>query len=181
MAQYEEQRVGIFVDVSNLYYSARVMYGKKVNFKNVLKEVLGDRKLVRAIAYVIKAENPEEQKFFDALEDMGFEVKMKDLQVFYGGHKKGDWDVGIAMDAVRLASKLDVVVICSGDGDFIPLIEYLTGIGQQVEVAAFGRSASGVARELADHFIDLDTDKRKYLIPDRATRAHKTNKKPQKD
>ncbi|MFA5966900.1 MAG: NYN domain-containing protein [Patescibacteria group bacterium] len=167
MAQYVEQRVGVFVDVSNLYYSAKVMYSKKVNFKNVLKEALGDRKLVRAIAYVIKAENPEEQKFFDALEGMGYEVKSKELQVFYGGHKKGDWDVGIAMDTIRLASKLDVVILVSGDGDYIPLVEYLKSIGQQVEVVAFGRSASGKLREAADSFIDLDKNARKFLIPDR--------------
>ncbi|HCR42250.1 TPA: hypothetical protein DIV45_02735 [Patescibacteria group bacterium] len=167
MAQYIEQRVGVFVDVSNLYYSARVMYSKKVNFKNILKEVVGDRKLVRAIAYVIKAENPEEQKFFDALEGMGYEVKSKELQIFYGGHKKGDWDVGIAMDTIRLAPKLDVVVLISGDGDYIPLVEYLKSIGQQTEVVAFGRSASGKLREAADSFVDLDKNIRKFLIPDR--------------
>jgi len=167
MAQYVEQRVGVFVDVSNLYYSARVMYSKKVNFKNILKEVVGDRKLVRAIAYVIKAENPEEQKFFDALEGMGYEVKSKELQIFYGGHKKGDWDVGIAMDTIRLAPKLDVVVLISGDGDYIPLVEYLKSIGQQTEVVAFGRSASGKLREAADSFVDLDKNIRKFLIPDR--------------
>ncbi|HAR54916.1 TPA: hypothetical protein DCR79_01355 [Patescibacteria group bacterium] len=167
MAQYIEQRVGVFVDVSNLYYSARVMYSKKVNFKNILKEVVGDRKLVRAIAYVIKAENPEEQKFFDALEGMGYEVKSKELQIFYGGHKKGDWDVGIAMDTIRLAPKLDVVVLISGDGDYVPLVEYLKSIGQQTEVVAFGRSASGKLREAADSFVDLDKNIRKFLIPDR--------------
>ena len=167
MAQYVEQRVGVFVDVSNLYYSAKVMYSKKVNFKNILKEVVGDRKLVRAIAYVIKAENPEEQKFFEALEGMGYEVKSKELQIFYGGHKKGDWDVGIAMDTIRLAPKLDVVVLISGDGDYIPLVEYLKSIGQQTEVVAFGRSASGKLREVADSFIDLDKNTRKFLIPDR--------------
>jgi len=167
MAQYVEQRVGVFVDVSNLYYSARVMYSKKVNFKNILKEVVGDRKLVRAIAYVIKAENPEEQKFFDALEGMGYEVKSKELQIFYGGHKKGDWDVGIAMDTIRLAPKLDVVVLISGDGDYVPLVEYLKSIGQQTEVVAFGRSASGKLREAADSFVDLDKNIRKFLIPDR--------------
>ena len=173
MSQYSEQRVGVFVDVSNLYYSARVMYDKKVNFKAMLKEAVGDRKLIRAIAYVIKAENPEEQKFFDALEEIGFEVNSKELQVFYGGHKKGDWDVGIAMDAIRLASKVDVVVIASGDGDFIPLLEYLKSIGQRAEVIAFGRSASGKLREMADKFIDLDGDVRKYLIPNRRPKNDK--------
>jgi len=166
-SQYSEQRVGVFIDVSNMYYSAKVMYNRKVNFKAVLKEVVGDRKLIRAIAYVIKAESPEEQKFFDALESIGFEVKSKELQVFYGGHKKGDWDVGIAMDTIRLAPKLDVVVIVSGDGDFIPLVEHLKSIGQKAEVVAFGRSASGKLREVADNFIDLDGSKRKFLMAEK--------------
>ena len=165
-SQYNEQRIGLFVDVSNLYHSARVMYGRKVNFKAVLKEAMGDRKLIRAIAYVIKAESPEEQKFFDALDSIGFEVKTKELQIFYGGHKKGDWDVGIAMDAIRLAPKVDVVVIASGDGDFIPLLEHLRSIGQRVEVISFGRSASGKLRELADNFVDLDKNTRKFLMAD---------------
>lgn len=167
VSQYSEQRVGVFVDVSNLYYSARVMYNRKVNFKAVLKEIVGDRKLIRAIAYVIKAESPEEQKFFDALDSIGFEVKSKELQVFYGGHKKGDWDVGIAMDTIRLAPKLDVVVVVSGDGDFIPLVDHLKSIGQKAEVVAFGRSASGKLREIADNFIDLDGSKRKFLLPEK--------------
>lgn len=171
-SQYSEQRVGVFVDVSNLYYSARVMYNRKVNFKAVLREAVGDRKLIRAIAYVIKAESPEEQKFFDALDKIGFEVETKELQVFYGGHKKGDWDVGIAMDAIRLAPKIDVIVLVSGDGDFVPLLEHLKSIGQRTEVIAFGRSASGKLRELADNFIDLDGSIRKFLL---AERKDKTN------
>lgn len=170
-SQYSEQRVGVFVDVSNMYYSARVMYKKKVNFQAILKEIVGDRKLIRAIAYVIKAESPEEQKFFDALSNIGFEVKSKELQIFYGGNKKGDWDVGIAMDAIRLAPKLDVVVIVSGDGDFIPLVEHLKSIGQKAEVVAFGRSASGKLREMADKFMDLDGSKRKFLLPDKKSNA----------
>ena len=180
MSQYQEQRVGVFVDVSNMYYSAKVMYQKKVDFKAVLTEALGDRNLIRAIAYVIKADIPEETNFFEALEHIGFEVKTKDLQVFYGGNKKGDWDVGIAMDTIKLASKLDVVVIVSGDGDFIPLVDYLQSIGQKVEIAAFGRSTSGKLIEVADKFIDLDKDTKKFLISEsrrpRITRSTTTKK-----
>jgi uncharacterized LabA/DUF88 family protein len=165
--RFKEQRVGLFVDVSNLYFSAKVMYQKRVNFKEVLKEAVDGRKLIRAFAYVIKAESPEEQSFFDALEGQGYQVRKKDLQVFYGGHKKGDWDVGLAMDAIKNAPKLDVIVIASGDGDYLPLVEYLQNLGQQVEVAAFGRSASGKLVEKADYFIDLDKDQKKFLLSDR--------------
>lgn len=89
MVNRKDQRVGIFVDVQNLYYSAKNLYKRKVNFGEVLKASVADRKLIRAIAYVVKAQNADEQKFFEALGNQGFEVKMKDLQVFFGGHKKG--------------------------------------------------------------------------------------------
>jgi uncharacterized LabA/DUF88 family protein len=170
MSQYQEQRVGVFVDVANMYYSAKVMYQRKVNFKAVLEAALGDRSLIRAIAYVIKADIPEETGFFEALEHIGFEVKSKELQIFYGGNKKGDWDVGIAMDTIKLAPKVDVVVIVSGDGDFVPLVEYLQSIGQKVEVIAFGRSASGKLVEAADKFLDLDKETKKFLIVERKRR-----------
>lgn len=166
MSQYKEQRVGVLIDVSNMYYSAKVMYQKKVNFKAILEAMVGDRSLIRAIAYVIKADIAEESNFFDALEHIGYEVKTKDLQIFYGGNKKGDWDVGIAMDAIKLAPKLDVVVLVSGDGDYVPLVEYLQSIGQKVEAVAFGRSASSKLIEAADTFVDLDKDTKRYLISD---------------
>ncbi|HVY67558.1 MAG TPA: NYN domain-containing protein, partial [Patescibacteria group bacterium] len=125
-----DQRVGVFVDVQNLYYSARNLYNARVKFNEVLDSAVGGRRLIRAMAYCIKADMPEEHTFFEALEKSGFEVKMKDLQTFAGGHQKGDWDVGIAMDIIKLMNKLDVVVLCSGDGDFVPLLEYLQMTGQ---------------------------------------------------
>lgn len=160
----KEQRVAMLIDTQNLYHSARNLYGTKVNFGAVLKEALAGRHLVRAIAYVITTETEEEKPFFEALNSLGIETKTKDLQVFFGGAKKGDWDVGIAVDAIRLASKVDCVVLASGDGDFVPLVEYLKFMGTQVEVITFGRSASGRLREAADDFIDMCEDPRKYLM-----------------
>ena len=160
-----EQRVGVFVDVQNLYYSARNIYNARVKFNEVLDAAVAGRKLVRAIAYVVQADMPEEHTFFEALEKAGFEVKTKALQTFAGGHQKGDWDVGIAMDIVKLMNKLDVVVLCSGDGDFIPLLEYLQMSGQFTETLAFGKSCSGKVKEVTDYFIDLDENPRKYLMP----------------
>lgn len=124
-----EQRIGVFVDIQNLYYSARNLYKSKVNFAEILKTAIRGRQLVRAIAYVINADIQEQKNFFEALDKIGFEVKSKDLQTFAGGNKKGDWDVGIAMDAIRLSSKLDVIVLVSGDGDFKDLIEHLKSLG----------------------------------------------------
>lgn len=159
-----DQRIGVFVDVQNLYYSARNMYNARVNFAEVLKAAVGDRKLIRAIAYVVKADMPEEQSFFDALEKAGFEVKTKDLQTFAGGAQKGDWDVGITMDIIKLMNKLDVVVLASGDGDYKDLLEYLQMTGQLVETVAFGKSCSSKIKELTDFFVDLDENPRKYLF-----------------
>jgi uncharacterized LabA/DUF88 family protein len=160
-----DQRVGVFVDVQNLYYSARNLYNARVKFNEVLDAAVGGRRLVRAIAYVVQADMPEEHTFFEALDKAGFEVKTKQLQTFAGGHQKGDWDVGIAMDIIKAMNKLDVVVLCSGDGDFVPLLEYLQMTGQLTETIAFGKSCSGKIKELTDNFIDLDENPRKFLMP----------------
>jgi len=160
----KEQRVAMFIDAQNLYHSARNLYGAKVNFGAILKEAVAGRHLVRAVAYVITTEGEEEKSFFEALNNLGIETKTKDLQIFFGGAKKADWDVGLAVDAIRLAGKVDAVVLASGDGDFVPLVEYLKFMGTQVEVITFGRSASGKLREAADDFIDMCDDQRKYLL-----------------
>jgi len=142
--KHREQRVAVLIDVQNMYHSARNLFGKRVNFKEVLKTAVAGRKLVRAIGYVIKTETGEESAFFEALAKIGIEPKFKDLQIFAGGMKKADWDVGITVDAIRLAPRTDSIVLITGDGDFMPLIEYLKEgqFGIQVEVMAFGRSAS---------------------------------------
>ena len=161
---YKEQRVGILIDVQNMYYSAKNLYNSKVNFVEILNTALRGRKLIRAVAYTIKADVKDEKNFHEALEKIGFEVKTKDLLVFHGGHKKGDWDVGIAMDAVRAAEKVDVIVVVSGDGDFKEMYEYVRGKGCRIEVIAFGKTASSSIKGYVDDFIDMDKDK-KYLIP----------------
>ena len=165
-SRHASQRIGVFVDVQNMYYSAKHLYSSKVNFRTILKEAIAGRKLIRAIAYVIKADVKDENTFYDALEEMGFEVKSKDLQVFYGGAKKGDWDVGIAMDVMRLAPKLDTIVLVSGDGDFSDLLEHAKSLGCRTEVVSFGKTTSRRLREVADLFMDLDRSK-KYLLDKR--------------
>lgn len=173
--KHKEQRVGVFLDVQNLYHSAKHLYhGARVNFKEVLREAVAGRKLIRALAYVVRTETPEEQAFFEALTKSGIELKVKDLQVFPGGMKKGDWDVGLAVDAIRLAPSLDAVVLISGDGDFMPLLEYLKNSqGMQIEVMAFGRSASGKIKEAADEFIDLGAEPEKFLLTQNKQKSHR--------
>lgn len=154
----KDQRVGVFIDVQNLYHSSKNLYHARVNYKELMRELVAGRKLISATAYVVKSETAEgESAFFDALEKSGLELRSKDLQIFAGGMKKADWDVGMAVDAIRMSDLLDVVILVTGDGDFIPLVEYLKwGKGRTVEVAAFGRSASGKIKEAADEFVDLE-------------------------
>lgn len=161
--KHKEQRVGVFIDTANLYHSAKNLYKRKVNFGAVLKDALAGRKLVRCIAYVITSESGEEKNFFNALTKLGIETKTKDLQVFHGGAKKGDWDVGLAIDTIKMAPRLDAIVIITGDGDFIPLVEYLKTT-TQVEVVSFDKSTSGKLIEVADDFFDLSANPRKYLM-----------------
>lgn len=165
--KHPAQRVGVFIDTQNLYHSAKHLYKARVNFAKVLEEAVGGRILVRAIAYVISTESGEETNFFEALTKIGIETKVKDLQVFADGAKKADWDVGLAVDAIKLSDKLDTVIIASGDGDFVPLIEYLDMHGMQVEVISFGKSSSAKLKEAAHAFTDMDVDPRKFTITSR--------------
>lgn len=176
---FSGQRVGIFIDVVNLYHSAKNLYHGRVNYAELMKTLISGRQFVRAMAYVVKSEgiieshqydrknknnysnqsspNSSEGAFFEALEKSGLELRVKDLQIFVDGTKKGDWDVGMTVDAIRQSSSLDVVVLVTGDGDFVPLIEYLRfGAGKIVEVAAFSRSASLKLQESADKFINIE-------------------------
>lgn len=163
--KHKEQRVGIFIDAQNLYHTAKNLYHARVNFGAVVKDALAGRSLIRAIAYVITTEAGDERAFFDALTKMGIEAKTKDLQIFAGGNKKADWDVGLAVDAIKIAPKLDTVIIVSGDGDFIPLVEYLKhNQGCQVEAVSFGKSTSSKLKEAVDDFLDLDESPKKYLM-----------------
>lgn len=162
--QRKNHRIGVFVDVSNMYHSAKNLYKSRVNFRELLKLATASRQLVRAVAYVVKSDTEEEKAFFDALEKAGYELKSKDLQIFPGGMKKGDWDVAIAIDAISLSKQLDVVVLVSGDGDYEPLVEYLKFSGLIVEVVGFKRSTSSKLIDVANNFTDLEELKEKILL-----------------
>ena len=201
---YSNQRVGIFVDVSNLYHSAKNLYQGRVNYAELIKHLVGGRQLIRAMAYVVRSEGVEPQQprgymrmaekdqeaavslapgsatlngdgngsassessFFEALEKAGLELRMKDLQIYAGGMKKGDWDVGLTVDVIRMMPFLDVIILVTGDGDYIPLINYVKwGGGRVVEVAAFRRSASSKIVEAADEFINIETVPRAIMKP----------------
>jgi len=158
------QRVAILIDAQNLYHSARNLYGARVNFREVLKLAVSRRNLIRAFAYVVRTKTGEERPFFDALIKLGIETRVRDLQEFFGGLKKADWDVGITVDAIRIAPSCDTIVLASGDGDFLQLVEYLKNQGKRVEVIAFSKSASLRLKEYADEFLDLGENPEKYLL-----------------
>jgi len=163
-AKHKGQRIAVLIDVQNLYHSAKNLYRARVNFRAVLKLAVGDRNLIRAFAYVIKTKSGEEKAFFEALIKLGIETRVKELQEFYGGFKKGDWDVGITIDAIRISPSIDTIVLASGDGDFLQLVEYLKNQGKRVEMIAFGRSSSAKLKEAVDEFTDLEKNTRKYLL-----------------
>ena len=170
--KHPEQRVGVFIDTQNLYHSAKNIYHARVNFGNVLKDAVAGRRLVRAQAYAVTTESGEEKGFFEALEKVGIEMRLKELQIFAGGAKKADWDVGLAVDAITASPKLDTVILLTGDGDFVPLVRYLQNHGGcQVEVVSFGRSTSLKLKEATDDFLDLDEEPKRYLLNYRPIRG----------
>ncbi|HMA77857.1 MAG TPA: NYN domain-containing protein [Candidatus Paceibacterota bacterium] len=169
VVKHPSQRVAIIIDTQNLYHSAKNLHKARVNFGAVVEQAVAGRQLIRAVSYVVNTESGEENAFFEALEKLGIEIKTKDLQIFYGGAKKADWDVGMAVDAIKIAPKVDAVVFATGDGDFIPAVEYIKSLGCQVEVITFGRSASSALRAACDDFIDMDADPNTFLIRRRRT------------
>lgn len=162
--KHSGQRVGVLIDVQNLYHSAKNLYGARVNFREILKKAVSQRNLIRVFAYVVRTRTGEEKPFFDALMKLGIETRIRNLQEYFDGLKKADWDVGITVDAIRIAPDVDAIVLASGDGDFLQLIDYLKNQGKRVEVMAFGRSTSSHLREAADEFIDLGQNPEKYLL-----------------
>ncbi|HEY5221364.1 MAG TPA: NYN domain-containing protein [Candidatus Paceibacterota bacterium] len=220
---HSNQRVGIFVDVSNLYHSAKNLYQGRVNYAELIKHLVAGRQLIRAMAYVVRSEGVEPQQprghvrmaekdqaaamsivpasassngangngdgagsggmsseasFFEALEKAGLELRMKDLQIYAGGLKKGDWDVGLTVDVIRMMPFLDVIILVTGDGDYIPLVNYVKWAGGRVvEIASFRRSASTKLVEAADEFVNIENLPRAIMKPRYMART----KRPQLD
>jgi uncharacterized LabA/DUF88 family protein len=151
-------------DAQNLYHTARSIYERNIDYDALLEDAVDDRELTRAIAYVIRANAPDEESFFDALQDIGFETRIKDIKTFGDGSKKADWDVGLSLDAVSLAPHADVVVLCTGDGDFARLCHYLRHEGVRVETMGFAESTAEELIDAADHFTDMSEEGERYLL-----------------
>lgn len=158
------QRVAVLADAQNLYHTAQSLHSRNIDYAQLLKNAVRDRQLTRAISYVIRADSPDEERFFDALTEIGFENKIKDIKTFGDGSKKADWDVGISLDAVTLANHVDTVVLCTGDGDFSLLCSYLRHEGVRVEAMCFRESTSEDLIQAADEFIDMSESPKTFLL-----------------
>jgi len=158
------QRVAVLADAQNLYHTARSLYTQNIDYAALLGAATDGRTLSRAIAYVIRADSEDEESFFEALEDIGFETRIKEIKTFDDGSKKADWDVGMSLDAVSLASHMDTVVLCTGDGDFARLCHYLRHEGCRVEAMGFEASAAEELKEAADDFVDMSEDTDRFLL-----------------
>jgi len=131
------QRVGVFVDAQNMFYAAKHQYRAKLNFQKLLEAITRDRQLVRAISYLVQTPDTDQSSFVAMLLQNGYEVKSKALRLRPDGSAKGDWDMGIAIDTMAMADRLDVVALVTGDGDFVDLVNMLKAKGLRVEVYSF--------------------------------------------
>ena len=151
------ERVGVFVDVANLLYSARTLR-TTIDFGKLLDFLRGNRRLVRAHAYCPTSPQPgDDQMFLQAVKGLGYRITTKNYKTFASGAKKADMDLDLCMDVVRLVdgNAVDCIVLVSGDGDFIPLLDYCSDHGVRVEVVAFDESMSASLRQSCDLFINL--------------------------
>src|SRR5436190_4701096 len=155
------QRLGIFVDVQNMFYSAKLLHQSKVDYGRLLREITGTRHLIRAIAYIVQKPDVNQAGFHDALSRFGYELKIKELKIRpdpdgrAGTTSKGSWEIGMTIDAMTMAAKLDCVTLVTGDGDYVPLVECLKMNGCRVEVVSFERSTAGELVKAADQYIPI--------------------------
>lgn len=161
MGVSKNQRVGVFVDVQNMYYSAKNKYSSKVDFEKLLNKAVRGHTLVRAIAYMVQTDDIDQSKFRDILRKQGYETKIKPLRKRPDGTAKGDWDMGIAIDAISMSNRLDAVSLISGDGDFVDLVEMLKSRGVRVDVYSFPTSTADELKEAATDYHKLNDD---YLL-----------------
>jgi len=152
------QRVGVFVDVQNMFYSAKNIKKAKLNFAKLMEKAVRGRQLIRAICYIVDNPDIDQSGFTDMLRQNGYELRTKPLRVRADGSAKGDWDMGIAIDAVNVADKLDIIVLVSGDGDFIDLVNHLKGRGVHVEAISFVESTNEDLIKSVDFHIPIEKD-----------------------
>jgi uncharacterized LabA/DUF88 family protein len=119
------KRIAIFADVQNIYYTTRQAYGRQFDYRKLWQRISSEGEIISATAYAIHRGDSQQLKFQNALKDIGFTVKLKPYIQRSDGTAKGDWDVGITIDALEIASEVDTIVLLSGDGDFDLLLDKL--------------------------------------------------------
>jgi uncharacterized LabA/DUF88 family protein len=149
------QRVGVFIDVQNMFYATKNLYSSKLNYGKLLDYIARGRDLVRSVAYVVQTPEIDQSNFLTMLRSNGYEVRSKELKQRPDGSCKGDWDMGLALDAISMAERLDVVAIVSGDGDFVELVAHLKARGVRVEVYSFPYSTAEELRSTATEFYQM--------------------------
>jgi uncharacterized LabA/DUF88 family protein len=160
-SEWPEQRVALFVDTQNLYYGARDSFDRHVDYRRLLEVALRGRRLAHATAYVVEREGDSTAYgFITKLSVLGYRVRRRKVRVHRLDDEgrtvmEGDWDMGIAADMIRSLEHADVLVLASGDTDFVPIVELAQDRGRRVEVLAFRNSAGQDLVDLADSFRDL--------------------------
>jgi uncharacterized LabA/DUF88 family protein len=152
---FKKETVAVFVDSQNLYYSARTGYAAKVNYEKLLRLITANRKLVKAYAYIVQPPDGDVKPFATSLERIGYIVKTKDVRTRSDGSAKANWDMGIALDILGILDHVDTIVLASGDGDFVSLVDFIKGKNKRVEIFAFAENTAYDLKEKADRFEPL--------------------------
>ncbi|MCK4673096.1 NYN domain-containing protein [candidate division WOR-3 bacterium] len=152
---FKKERIAIFVDSQNLYYSARMGYAAKVNYEKLLKLITENRNLIKAYAYIVQAPDGDVKPFATSLERIGYIVKIKDVRTRSDGSAKANWDMGMALDILGILDRVDTIILASGDGDFVPLVDFIKTKNKRVEIFAFAENTAYDLKEKADKFEPL--------------------------
>lgn len=161
LARTFPQRLAIFIDVQNMFYSAKLLHQSKVDYGRLLREITGTRHLVRAIAYIVQKPDVNQAGFHEALSRFGYELKIKELKIRpdpegrSSSTAKGSWEVGMTIDALMMAPKIDTAALVTGDGDYVPLAEALRMHGVRVEIVSFERSTAAELIRAADQYVPI--------------------------
>jgi uncharacterized LabA/DUF88 family protein len=151
------QKVAIFVDVQNIYYTTRQAFGKQFDYRAFWSSVSSQREVIAAFAYAIERNDDKQKSFQQILRDIGFDVKLKPYIQRSDGSAKGDWDVGITLDLIEHAEKADVIVLASGDGDFdLAIARASARFGVTTEVYGVEQLTAGSLIDAADSFFPID-------------------------
>lgn len=154
---HKGRRLGVFVDGHNIYYSAKVNYGRKMDYRGLLFNLTRDRHLVKAVYYIIEPPGVELGIFINMLKNTGYTVRSRGLIRRLDGSVKADWNVGMAVDVINAVEKnnLDIVALVTCDGDFYDLVKLLKQKDVRVEIAGFPNNTAMDLKDGASEFYPL--------------------------